>query len=68
MRRTDFWARMDRVFGAAYAPSVARDQMLSELDGRSVEQALAEGEDTKRVWLAVCTHFGLPAAERAAPS
>jgi hypothetical protein len=59
---------MERVFGTSYAPSVARDQVLSELQGRSVEQAFADGEDTKRVWLAVCTHFGLPAAERGAPS
>jgi hypothetical protein len=59
---------MERVFGTTYAPSVARDQVLSELGGRSVEQALADGEDTKRVWRAVCAHFDLPAAERGAPS
>lgn len=64
MRLTDFWARMTRQFGVAYADSVARDQVLGELDSRTVHQALADGLEAKEVWRAVCTHFELPARER----
>ena len=55
---------MNKAFGPAYAESVARDQVLRELGGRSVTQALAAGEDAKDVWRAVVDHFQLPARER----
>jgi hypothetical protein len=54
MRLTDFWNRMDRHFGAGYAESWAKDYVIAELGGRTVEQALAEGVSAKRVWQAVC--------------
>lgn len=54
MRLTDFWNRMHRHFGEVYAESWARDYVLAELGGRTVEQALAEGESAKTVWRAVC--------------
>ncbi|MGA8115166.1 MAG: DUF3046 domain-containing protein [Actinocatenispora sp.] len=57
MRRTDFWSRMEQVFGPAYAASVAADQVLPQLDGRTVEQALAGGEDIVEVWRAVCQAY-----------
>ncbi len=64
MRHTEFWARMTDAFGSAYADSVARDQVLAELDHRTVVQALEEGEDAKAVWRAVWAHFDLPARDR----
>lgn len=57
MRRTDFWGRMEQVFGRAYAASVAADQVLPQLDGRTVDEALAGGEETVTVWRAVCTAY-----------
>ena len=57
MRRTDFWSRMEQAFGATYAASVAADQVLSQLGGRTIEQAFAEGEDTEVVWRAVCAAY-----------
>jgi DUF3046 family protein len=51
-------------FGAAYAHSVARDQVIHRLGERSVVEALAAGEDPKTVWLAVCEHFEIPVAQR----
>ncbi|GAA4218601.1 DUF3046 domain-containing protein [Actinocatenispora rupis] len=57
MRRTDFWSRMEQVFGPAYAASVAADQTLPELSGRTVDEALAGGEDTVTVWRAVCRAY-----------
>ena len=64
MRLTEFWRRMNKAFGAEYAESVARDQVLRELGGRSVDQALKDGADAKDVWRAVVDHFQLPARER----
>lgn len=51
---------MDEHFGAVYAQSVAKDYVLAGLAGRTIEQALAEGEDVKDVWGAVCAEFGVP--------
>ena len=53
VRLTEFWARMEKQFGTAYADSYARDQVLATLGGRTVVQALADGEDAKAVWRAV---------------
>ncbi|HEX6499563.1 MAG TPA: DUF3046 domain-containing protein [Micromonosporaceae bacterium] len=53
MRLTDFWARLEQVFGAGYARSVALDQVLPQLGDRTIDQALAEGEETAAVWRAV---------------
>ena len=64
MRLTDFWARMERRFGGAYADSLARDQVLRQLGGRTVHEALEAGVDAKTVWLAVCDAFEVPARER----
>jgi hypothetical protein len=60
MRLTDFWERMEEVFGRAYARSWADDQHLAALDGRTVAQALDAGVDTKEVWRAVCAHAPVP--------
>jgi hypothetical protein len=64
VRLTDFWWRMESQFGAAYATSVARDQVIGRLGGRSVNDALAAGEDPKLVWRAVCEHFEIPMSQR----
>ena len=53
MRLTDFWERMDAVFGAAYAKSWARDFSLSALGGRTVMEAIDAGVDTREIWEAV---------------
>ena len=60
MRLTVFWERMRAQFGETYAESVAKDQVLPELGDRTVNQALAEGEDAKNVWRAVCEAFDVP--------
>jgi hypothetical protein len=57
---TDFWSRMRAEFGTAYADSFAHDFVLTELGGRTVEQALAAGVDAKTVWRAVCTAMEWP--------
>jgi hypothetical protein len=57
VRLTDFWARLEEAFGPAYAGSIAVDQVLPQLHGRTIEQALAEGEETVVVWRAVCAAY-----------
>ncbi len=46
---------MHRHFGEVYAESWAKDYVIADLGGRTVEQALADGVAAKRVWHAVCT-------------
>jgi hypothetical protein len=60
VRLTEFWERMRAQFGDSYADSVAKDFVLSGLDGRTVNQALADGVDAKTVWRAVCEAFDVP--------
>jgi hypothetical protein len=59
VRLTDFWERMRAQFGDTYAESVAKDYVLSNLGGRTVNKALADGEDAKVVWRAVCETFNV---------
>jgi hypothetical protein len=60
VRLTLFWERMATQFGDAYAASVAQDQVLAALGDRTVNQALADGENVATVWRAVCDAFELP--------
>jgi hypothetical protein len=55
---------MGAFFGETYAESVAKDHVLSGLGGRTVTKALADGEDVKAVWRAVCEAFNVPDALR----
>ena len=64
MKHSEFWSRMEHHLGPAYARVWAREQMLRDLGGRSVEQALADGEQPKTVWRAVWAVLELPARER----
>lgn len=57
MRLTDFWTRLEQAFGPAYAASIASDQVLTQLDGRTIRQALDAGMDTVVVWRAVCAAY-----------
>ncbi|WP_035846109.1 DUF3046 domain-containing protein [Kitasatospora azatica] len=64
MRLTEFWGRMDEHFGAGYARSFAHDHVMSELGGRTVQQALDAGWEAKDVWRVVCQVMGVPARLR----
>ncbi|HLN77932.1 MAG TPA: DUF3046 domain-containing protein [Nocardioidaceae bacterium] len=64
MRHTEFWARMEQALGSSYARTWSREHVLAELDGRTVTQALDQGESPKQVWNAVWRALGLPASER----
>ena len=51
---------MNVQFGEVYAASVAQDYVLAGIGGRTVNQALADGEDVKVIWQAVCEAFDVP--------
>lgn len=57
MRLSDFWQRLEQVFGSGYAASVARDQVLSQLGGRTITEALDSGEKAADVWRAVVAAY-----------
>ena len=64
MRETEFWSRMEEALGSSYARFWAAQHVLSGLGGRTVEQALADGEPAKDVWRAVWRDLDLPARDR----
>ncbi len=64
VRLTAFWERMNAQFGDVYAQSVAKDYVFANLGGRTIDRALADGEDVKAVWRAVCETFNVPESLR----
>jgi Protein of unknown function (DUF3046) len=64
VRLTEFWTRMRAQFGDTYAESVAHDYVLASLGERTVDQALADGEEVKTIWRAVCEAFRIPERQR----
>ncbi|MFJ4773636.1 DUF3046 domain-containing protein [Streptomyces sp. SID4919] len=64
MRLTVFRQRMTDHFGAGYADSFARDHVMTELGGRTVNEALDAGWEAKDVWRAVCHTMDVPAHRR----
>jgi hypothetical protein len=54
---TDLWNRLEETFGASYAASVAHDQVLPELGGRTIEQALADHLEVHEIWRAVVAAY-----------
>ena len=57
VRLTDFWTRLEQAFGPAYAKSLAADHAFTELDGRTIDEAFAQGEETVRIWRAVVAAY-----------
>jgi len=55
---------MERALGAAYARHWAEQQVIGDLGGRTVVEALEAGEPPKAVWGAVWSTLGLPPVEK----
>jgi hypothetical protein len=64
VRHSDFWRLMDDEFGAAYARTLAGDQVVAALGGRTAVQALEAGARPRDVWVAVCDAMAVPAERR----
>jgi DUF3046 family protein len=57
VRLTDFWSRLEEAFGGAYARSLAADHIFRELDGRTIDEAIAQGVETATIWRAVVATY-----------
>ncbi len=55
---------MEHALGRAYARTWAEQQVISDLDHRTVAQALEAGDAPKDVWRAVWARLDLPLSER----
>jgi hypothetical protein len=64
MRHTEFWSHMERVLGEGYSRVWATQHVLAPLEGRTVDQALADGVPPKRVWRVVAESLDLPESQR----
>ena len=60
VRHSDFWRLMEDEFGAAYARTLAGDQVIASLEDRTAAQALADGVPPREVWAAVCEAMHVP--------
>ena len=57
MKLTDLWSRLSQTFGPEYAASVADDQVLTQLGGRTINQALADHVEVHNIWRAVVAAY-----------
>jgi Protein of unknown function (DUF3046) len=55
---------MDDQFGSMRAQSVTRDHVFVALGGRTAVQAIEAGLPVRKVWLAICEEYEVPAKER----
>lgn len=53
MRITELRRRLTEHFGPDWAPSYAKDIVLAELGGQTVEEALKMGMEPAEIWRAV---------------
>jgi hypothetical protein len=60
MRLTEFRELVDGQFGRVRGGSLLVDHVLTNLDGRTAEQAIEDGVDPRDVWRALCADFDVP--------
>ena len=64
MRSTEFWELVDTEFGRAHGRTLARDLVLFQWGNRTAEQAIADGEPVREVWVALCEAMDVPEDRR----
>ncbi len=64
MRHTEFWTRLERALGKAYAHHWADQFVMADLGSRTAGEALRDGVAPKQVWAAVWKALELPATEQ----
>jgi hypothetical protein len=64
VRLQEFWSRLDGHFGPMRAQGVSRDHVFAALGGRTAVDALEAGIAVRKVWLAICEEYEVPAKER----
>jgi hypothetical protein len=64
VRESQFWELVDGEFGRTQGRVQVRELVLFQLGNRTAEQAMAEGEPVREVWLALCDALDVPVARR----
>jgi hypothetical protein len=64
VRSSEFWELVDGEFGRAHGRTLVLDHVLFELGNRTAEQALADGEPFREVWVALCDSMDVPESRR----
>jgi len=64
VRHTEFWDRLERALGRAYAGSWAEQFVMADLENRTAGEALRAGVPPKRVWAAVWAALELPSRDK----
>lgn len=57
VRLTDFWGRLEQSFGRAYARSLAADHSFAALGDRTIDEAIAQGEEVATVWRVIVAAY-----------
>lgn len=60
MRESELWRRLEAELGVDYVRSWAGSQVIADLGGRTVNEALADGIDIKAIWRACWAFLELP--------
>lgn len=64
MRYREFWELVDDVLGSAQGRALVRELVIGDLDNRTAQAALDDGEEPRTVWHALCDALGIPDAAR----
>jgi len=64
MRHTEVWSRLEAALGSTYYRVWAGEFVITELDHRTVVEALDGGVAPQQVWAAAWKALELPASER----
>jgi hypothetical protein len=61
---SEFWDLVETEFGRVQGRTLTRDHVIGVLGHRTAEQSLADGQDPRRVWWALCDDFDVPSERR----
>jgi Protein of unknown function (DUF3046) len=64
VRHTELWARLEVALGPEMFKTWADYQAITDLDSRTVSEALAEGVPPKQIWAAVWAALELPEKDK----
>lgn len=64
MRLSEFWRLVGDEFGETSGRHLTATMSLTELGSRTADQALEDGEDPRRVWMALCGMKDVPPARQ----
>ncbi len=60
MKLSQFRQLVDEEFGPSFAAVILADTRLTEKSDKTPLELLKTGDDPREVWLALCSHLGVP--------